>query len=117
MTFINARCGFFRVLIIMRNVVDIDSKTQMDMCFHQEGMCLSDCSEANVDGIYVWCDDCREYFICKGGSGPKRKCPRKSNWGFNVDTKQCQYKSPQCFPCTGRLHFLILHTLFKLYLI
>ena len=109
MALINARCRFVCFLAVIRCVVDIDSTTQMEMCFRQERLCVTACRDEDVDGTYVSCDDCREYFICKGGSGTKHTCPRTPNWGFNVDTRQCQYKSPHCFPCDGRLHFLLLY--------
>ena len=108
MALINARCRFVCFLSVIRCVVDKDSTTQMDMCLHQERFCVTACRDDDVDGTYMSCDDCREYFVCKGGSGTKHKCPRTPNWGFNVDTRQCQYKSPHCFPCTGRLNFLVL---------
>ncbi|KAK2183858.1 hypothetical protein NP493_294g02002 [Ridgeia piscesae] len=50
-------------------------------------------------GTYASCGDCRRYFVCEGYSQTLHHCPRKPNWGFNADTKKCQYKSPHCFVC------------------
>ena len=110
----NARCRFFSFLAVMRCVVDKDSTIPIHMCAHQERFCVTACTHENVDGTYMSCEDCREYFVCKGDSGTKHKCPATPNWGFNVDTRQCQYKSPHCFPCTGWLHLLLLHIWIKL---
>ena len=81
----------------------------MDMCFHEERLCAYACDELDKDGIYASCSDCHKYLECKGGSEISGTCPEKPNWGFNVDTRQCQYKSPHCFDCNGMLHILILH--------
>ena len=102
----NALCRFCVLIVILYVVVPI----KMNMCFHQERLCANTCEDLEVDGIYVTCDDCRKYLVCKDGSEISRICPDKPNWGFNVDTRQCQYKSPHCFDCNGRLHILILHT-------
>ena len=78
------------------------------MCFRtEEKVCIDSCDDLKGDGRYASCGDCRQYIVCKGGTDTLNKCPEKPNWGFNVDTRQCQYKSPHCFPCSGRLYFLL----------
>ena len=88
-------------LIISMYLIDT---VHMDMCFHEDMFCSYSCDDMYVDGIFVLCEDCRKYLICNGGSQTLDECPNKPNWGFNVDTRKCQYKSPHCFFCSGGLY-------------
>ena len=78
----------------------------IQMCFTEERECAEvDCDEMEVDGIFAMCNDCRNYLECKDGLEKHHQCPLGQH--FNVDTRQCQSKSPHCYPCSGRLHILL----------
>jgi len=86
-------------LTIMMYVV---APVYRNMCSHLNRLCAVDCEDQDIDGIYISCEDCQKYFVCNGSSHTRHTCPHKPNWGFNVDTKQCQYGSPHCVVCSGR---------------
>ena len=88
------------------NVMHVTVPIFREMCFRQARICAENCDEMHVDGIYTLCEDCRKYIQCNGSSQINHACPEEPNRGLNVDTGQCQYKSPHCFPCNGRLHVL-----------
>ena len=87
-----------------------------EMCLHHERLCAYSCDDMDMDGTFVLCEDCRKYLICNGSSHTLHDCPHKPNWGFNVDTRKCQYKSPHCFVCSGRLYNIPLQMLMKYHL-
>ena len=80
------------------------------MCYHHERLCAYSCEDMDMDGTFVLCEDCRKYLICDGDSHTLHDCPHKPNWGFNVDTRKCQHKSPHCFVCSGKLYNTLLLT-------
>ena len=73
------------LIVMMCVVVTIDTP----MCLHKEKLCAYECTDIDMDGIYIICGDCRSYFVCKNGAGARRKCPQKPNWGFNIDARKC----------------------------
>ena len=106
----NARCRLIPCLIVMTYVID---PVHRAMCFHEDRLCATNCGDVRNDGNYVSCDDCRRYFVCRGSSQTLHTCPHEPNYGFNADTKKCQYKSPHCFVCTGRSRVIPLQILPK----
>ena len=72
------------------------------MCSSDSRVCMSGC-EYGVDGWFMSCDDCRTYMQCSNGRATHHSCPQKALWGFNADTRECQYQSPHCFLCDGTL--------------
>jgi len=83
-----------------------------NMCSRLNRLCAKGCETKSMDGLLISCEDCRQYFACNGSSHTRHTCPHKPNWGFNIDTKQCQYASPHCIICSGR--FLILPLLISI---
>ncbi|KAI0215939.1 hypothetical protein LSAT2_032013 [Lamellibrachia satsuma] len=86
---------------------ECDGYHKGDLCESEDNMCqltdrpdcISECSAAE-DGAYILCENCRKYAVCNGGIKTEKSCPDKPFWGFNKETRQCQYKSPDCFECS-----------------
>jgi len=78
--------------------------------------CVSNCRNM-PDGLYPWCADCRKYAICHGEHVQIKACPNKQYWGFDSTTRECRYKSPDCYDCTGmheRTHIHVLSTYYRM---
>ena len=111
--YIKAGCGLMCWLMITTYVID---PVFVKMCLHVR-LCADHCDDMGVDGTYALCEDCRSYIRCSGTSETRHQCPNKPNWGFNMDTKQCQYQSPHCFACSGRFHIWIKYILKERFII
>ena len=65
--------------------------------------CIRDDCLYMPDGVYALCQDCRKYVICTSERIEIKSCPNTQYWGFDTTTKTCQYKSPDCYDCSGML--------------
>jgi len=73
--------------------------------------CVLNCRNM-PDGWYPLCTECQKYAICIGEKTELKSCPDKQYWGFDSTTRQCRYKSPDCYDCTGtheRTHIYTSH--------
>jgi len=73
----------------------------IDMCQNPGAPCISAC-DGLEDGDYNLCGDCQKYAVCSAGHITRNECDNGTDWGFNIATKKCQYKSPTCIRCAGR---------------
>ena len=107
MNVINTCCCYNCYLIIKSYVLAV---VLSGICKHKEGICLNDCNEMHVGGIYASCQDCQRYLTCNGRTKSGQQCSNTPKWGFNVDNRQCQHKSSHCVLCNGKLHLSIKST-------
>ena len=63
--------------------------------------------ELQMDGTFMSCDNCHDYLEISNGKVTRKSCPYIEGWGFNVDTRKCEYGSPNCFECDGRLRYYL----------
>ena len=61
--------------------------------------------ELEMDGTFMSCDNCHDYLEISNGKVTRKSCPYIEGWGFNVATRKCEYGSPNCFECDGRLRY------------
>ena len=79
---------------------------RLHMCLiENQPNCIIDCRNM-PDGAYSFCGDCRKFVTCTGEHANINTCPNKQYWGFDQATKKCQYKSPDCFDCSGILQIV-----------
>ena len=71
------------------------------LCANADSLCLRG-GRSRINGTFISCDDCRKYVEVSGGHERWLSCPDIQGWGFNVDTRQCQFQSPHCYACDGR---------------
>ena len=81
------------------HVLDMEDIKDVEMCKPSERICLNGCY-LDVFRKYALCKDI--YLECTNNSTTIHSCPHKQYWGYNIDTQQCQYKSPHCFDCSGK---------------
>ena len=97
----------YLILLALNNTLQcVIAQGKTPMCYHTEWSCIDSCAEVTKVGRYPLCKSCETYVICKHGRSSLRRCRR--NWGFNFQTRRCQYRSPHCFACNGKLHCLLL---------
>ena len=81
------------------------------VCVHKERICLTDCDDMHVGGIYAPCKDCQRYLTCNNRTESRQYCPTKPKCGTVVNSRQWQTKSSHCVVCNGKLHLSIKSTL------
>ena len=91
-----------KLIILLHFPVVSDS---LSMCqYSSRTECVTNNCIYMRDGAYASCDDCRKYVVCTSGTSQLQSCPTKQNWGFDLTNKQCRYKSPDCYDCSGMLN-------------
>ena len=86
-------------MIIVRTVV-----VAVPLCKGEYDTCVYNL-ELEMDGTFMSCDNCHDYLEISNGNVTRKSCPYVDGWGFNVATRKCEYRSPNCFECNGRLHY------------
>ena len=74
------------------------------LCKGEYDTCADDL-ESQTNGTFMACDNCRDYLEISNGKVTRKTCPYIEGWGFNVATRKCEYRSPNCFECYSRLRF------------
>ena len=75
--------------------------------------CLEDGDEGcrdMDDGAFAVCSSCRKYAECRDHAIEIKSCPNKQHWGFDSTKRQCRYKSPDCYDCSGMLKTVPLYS-------
>ena len=71
------------------------------LCVNADVRCLRR-GERTINGIFMSCDNCRKYVDARSDNETWLSCRDVQGWGFNAETRQCQFQSPHCYPCDGR---------------